>query len=305
MVRTGAVIAAAGMSTRMGDFKPLLKMGGIPIIERIIINFQQAGVFPIVVVTGYRAKELEKYISKLGVICVRNNEFETTEMFDSAKIGFSFVEDKCDRVFFTPTDIPLFSYNTVVQMMESEAEVVKPVCDGMDGHPILLSTKLLPKIYENGSREGLKRAIALCTSELELIAVDDEGILHDADTPQEYKELIDERTRELYRPVLDVSLVKEGKLFDKNCAMLLHMIDYMGNVKNACEKVGMSYSQAWKTLNLMEDNLGFQLIERVPGGESGGSSYVTMEGKRLLKNYEKYVSEVKEYANAVFDKYMK
>ena len=91
-MKTGAVIVAAGMSSRMGDFKPMLKMGSISIVQRIIANFQHADVFPIVVVTGFRADELEKHISKLGVISVRNNSYEETEMFDSAKLGFDFIK---------------------------------------------------------------------------------------------------------------------------------------------------------------------------------------------------------------------
>ena len=51
-MRTGAVIVAAGMSSRMGEFKPLLQLGGLTFVQRVVSNFQQAKVFPIVVVTG-------------------------------------------------------------------------------------------------------------------------------------------------------------------------------------------------------------------------------------------------------------
>jgi CTP:molybdopterin cytidylyltransferase MocA len=53
-MKTGAVIVAAGMSSRMHDFKPLLKIGSITIVQRIIATLQQAGVDLIVLVTGYR-----------------------------------------------------------------------------------------------------------------------------------------------------------------------------------------------------------------------------------------------------------
>ena len=53
MMQTGALIVAAGKSSRMGDFKPMLQLGSISIAQRVINNFRQAGISKIVVVTGY------------------------------------------------------------------------------------------------------------------------------------------------------------------------------------------------------------------------------------------------------------
>ena len=51
----GAVIVAAGRSSRMGDFKPMLNIGSISIAQRIIATFHQADVTKIAMVTGYNA----------------------------------------------------------------------------------------------------------------------------------------------------------------------------------------------------------------------------------------------------------
>ena len=58
----GAVIAAAGIASRMGEFKPLLKFGNMTIIERIISTLKGAGIEEIVVVTGSNAKQLEDFL---------------------------------------------------------------------------------------------------------------------------------------------------------------------------------------------------------------------------------------------------
>ena len=99
---TGALIVAAGMSSRMGDFKPMLNIGSISIAQRVIATFQQAGVEKIVMVTGYNAAALERHLAGNGVVFLRNENFETTQMFDSARIGLAYLRDKCDRVLFTP-----------------------------------------------------------------------------------------------------------------------------------------------------------------------------------------------------------
>jgi len=300
-VKTGAVIVAAGTSSVVGDFKPMLRIGKISMVQRIIANFKQAGVFPIILVTGYRGEELEKHVSKTGVICVRNDDYANTHMFDSAKIGFAFIADKCDRTFFTPVDIPLFTVRTIMKLMRSKASVAKPACNGQDGHPILISCSVLPAIMSDGYGDSLEEAIANCCLNSEIVEVGDEGILQDADTPRDLRQLIERHNQQLLRPSLEISLMCENKLFDENGALLLHMIEFTGTVKGACEKMQISYSKAWGFLSTLEENLGFALIERQSGGQYGGSSQLTPEGRDLLERYERFADRVKQFADEYFD----
>ena len=101
----GALIVAAGMSSRMGDFKPMLNIGSISIAQRIVATFHQAGVNKIVVVTGYNAAQLERHLSNSGLIFLRNEAYATTQMFDSAKIGLRGRTDiKTDPIGIRATD---------------------------------------------------------------------------------------------------------------------------------------------------------------------------------------------------------
>ena len=43
-MQTAALIVAAGMSSRMGDFKPMLSIGSISVAQRVVATFQQAGI---------------------------------------------------------------------------------------------------------------------------------------------------------------------------------------------------------------------------------------------------------------------
>ena len=85
----GALIVAAGMSSRMGEFKPMLNIGSISIAQRIVATLRQSGVTRIVMVTGHNAWELEHHLANNGLIFLRNEQYRTTQMFDSAKIGLS------------------------------------------------------------------------------------------------------------------------------------------------------------------------------------------------------------------------
>ena len=153
-MRIGAVIVAAGMSSRMGDFKPMLNIGSISIAQRIVATFHQAGVDRIVVITGHNAQQLERHLANNGIVFLRNEAYASTQMFDSAKIGLSYLKDKCDRILFTPVDIPLFTAMTVAALLRSKAELACPVCKGRTGHPLLIGSSLLDGIQPTAERAG-------------------------------------------------------------------------------------------------------------------------------------------------------
>ena len=67
----GALIVAAGMSRRMGEFKPMLSIGSISVAQRVVATLSQAGVSKIVMVTGYNATMLERHLSGNGIIFLR------------------------------------------------------------------------------------------------------------------------------------------------------------------------------------------------------------------------------------------
>lgn len=52
--RVGAIVLAAGFSTRMGEFKPLLEIGGRIALWRLLDSIAAAGISEIIVVTGHR-----------------------------------------------------------------------------------------------------------------------------------------------------------------------------------------------------------------------------------------------------------
>ena len=54
-----AIVLAAGYSSRMGRFKPLLPIGHATALDRVIDLFLAAGIVEINVVTGHRAEAIE------------------------------------------------------------------------------------------------------------------------------------------------------------------------------------------------------------------------------------------------------
>lgn len=300
---TGAVITAAGMSSRMGDFKPLLNIGSISIAHRVVATLKQAGAELVVVVTGYRAEELERHLARDGVIFLRNPGYASTQMFDSAVIGLDYLKSKCDRILFTPVDIPLFTSETVAGLLAAEGDVVIPRCSGRTGHPILISSACAARLVRDGGEGGLQGALSRCGMEIKYAEVADRGILHDADTPKDYKALLAYHNRQILRPVVDISLAAENPFFDARIAMLLFLINDTSSVSLACRQMQISYSTGWKLINSSEDELGFDLVSRCQGGANGSRTTLTPEGCELLNRYRGYSAELKLAADDMFERY--
>jgi CTP:molybdopterin cytidylyltransferase MocA len=189
-MKVAGLIVAAGLSSRMKDFKPMMKIGNQTIIKRVILTLKEAGANPIVVITGFKADELEESLKDIDVICLRNDKYATTQMFDSVKIGLEYLKDRCDTVLFTPGDIPLFSLESVRQLLKSGEKLAKPVCNGRGGHPLLIDSSFIDSILACNKDGGLKAALQeldLCVKKIE---VRDKGVLLDADTKQDFENLV-------------------------------------------------------------------------------------------------------------------
>lgn len=300
---TGALITAAGMSSRMGDFKPMLNIGSISIAQRIVANFRQAGVDRIVVVTGYNAPALERHLAGNGIVFLRNELYETTSMFDSVRIGFEYLKDKVDIILFSPVDIPLFKSSTVSALLESSARLARPVFQGQDGHPIKIAASLVETVLADSGDRGLKGALERCGEPFAEIQVQDEGILHDADTPDDYSSLLRMHNAQLTRPEVSVSLTKELPFFDEKLAMLLSLVRETNSVRAACQRMQISYSTGWNILRTLETQLAKSLVFRTQGGPKGSSSGLTPAGEELLARYEAYSKAVKDFAAEQYSEY--
>ena len=305
-MRIAALITAAGMSSRMGKFKPMLNIGSISVAQRVVATFQQVGIERIVMITGFNAVTLERHLSSQGIIFLRNENYETTHMFDSVKIGLDYLKDKCDAVLMTPVDIPLFTAETVTDLMEAgEAgeKLACPECQGQTGHPILIHTSLIDGILADSGVQGLKGALERSGVRMYHVPVQDQGTLHDADTPEDFSALLDYHNRQLIRPVVSVALFKEKPFLDGRTAMLLMLVDETKSVRAAGKRMQLSYSSCWNMIRNLETQLNYTLVERSQGGAGGSTSTLTPRGRQLLERFTEYEQKVREQAQILYDEY--
>ena len=72
IMKAGAVIVSAGLSSRMGAFKPMLPFGSETIIRHNALSLLNAGCSPVCIVTGFKSDLLKEHLSDLPVICIEN-----------------------------------------------------------------------------------------------------------------------------------------------------------------------------------------------------------------------------------------
>ena len=186
------LILAAGLSTRMGEFKPLMPFRGKTLIENAIDSVLGSGAKQVVVVTGYRAEELEPLLAeKYGgcVILTRNPDFATTDMLHSIRVGCAAMP-ACDAFFLLPGDMPVVRESTfrkILQQRDGSLSVIFPTLDGYRKHPPLVDYRLIPEILAFSGDGGLRQFWKEREAIIRTVSVDDEGVWVDLDTQEDYK----------------------------------------------------------------------------------------------------------------------
>lgn len=304
-----ALILAAGVSSRMERFKPMLPVGEDTMIRRTVRMMQQAGANPIVVVTGYKAEILHEHLAGMNLVFLHNENYAATQMFDSLLIGLEYLIPRCERLLFCPGDVPTVQMDTVRSLLQYDEPVVRPAYANKTGHPVLLRHDALESIYNYRGEGGLRGALKELKLTKRDVPVDDEGIVLDADTPEEYNRLLRYNLRigggaERLRMDLQLHLCALDAVFDPFFAQLLEIIQMTGSLQTACNAVHISYSKGWKLVRRMEAALGFALLTRTVGGAAGGGSCLTEAGEDLLHSYQQMEKEVLATAQESFRRHM-
>lgn len=157
------LIVAAGLSDRMGAYKPLLKYESKSFVQNIIEKINSV-CDKIIIVTGFRSKDIENEINrniKQDIIqkikFVFNEEF-SKGMFSSLQKGSEVCSD-VDWIlyhFIDQPSLPAKFYNNFVQQIKEQYDWIQPVIDGRKGHPILFGNKMKEKIIGANLNSNLR-----------------------------------------------------------------------------------------------------------------------------------------------------
>jgi CTP:molybdopterin cytidylyltransferase MocA len=176
----------------MERFKPLLDLGGQPVIARVIASFMEAGINDVRVVVGYRKELLIARLEDLKASVIINERY-ADGMFSSVQAGARSVGPYVDAFFILPADIPLVSPSTIRLLAESydknQGKILVPCFEGRNGHPPVIASKYGSHIADYAGEGGLKGALQQFESATVRVPVADENILFDIDSSGDYDKL--------------------------------------------------------------------------------------------------------------------
>lgn len=187
--RVSAILLAAGSSKRMGKLKQLLPLDGKPVIMHCLDTIIESGITDIVVVLNPAGKEIEEALRHLPLTIVLNND-PSSKMAESVRIGLHSVRDDSSGILICLSDYPLITTDTLkilIAWHEKEPDkIIIPAYENRKGHPNLFPKHCADEIFQGAT---LREIVHKDTARMHLVEVQDEGILYDMDTEDDYKNI--------------------------------------------------------------------------------------------------------------------
>lgn len=187
----GAIVLAAGRSSRMGQPKLLLPWeNGQSIVEHICSQLIRSRIEEIVVVTGFYAAEVKQSLKPLGIRTTHNRAHKTGDMLSSIKAGLRAMPDHVSAALVVLGDQPRLQPRVLYEVRkaysEQQNEIIAPSYQGRRGHPILIGRRYWPEILSLGRDESLRDVLNKYAQEIAYVQVYTDSVLHDVDTPADY-----------------------------------------------------------------------------------------------------------------------
>ena len=189
----GAVILAAGASTRMGRPKQTLSYRGESLLRRAALAALGAGCRPVVVVTGANAGLSGRELDGLDVREVLNPLWETG-MASSIRAGVEGLlraEADVAAAVFMLCDQPHVTAEVVSGLVAAHSATGRPLVasayGGGFGVPALFGRALFAELARLEGVEGAKQVIKRHTSEAHFLPLTGGEV--DVDTPEDYSRL--------------------------------------------------------------------------------------------------------------------
>jgi molybdenum cofactor cytidylyltransferase len=196
--RVGAVVLAAGSSSRMGEPKQLLQLADGTLLERALENLQAATVDEIVLVLGFSAETIRHRIANLPIRNLRIlvNPDYSEGIASSLRVGLAVMDENVENIdatFVVLSDQPFIraeTFNKIIdQYRRSEAHIVVPMFRGIRGNPVLLDRSVFHEVMALQGDMGCRAIFNNHLSWIVKADVDDIGVLLDIDSKEDYERL--------------------------------------------------------------------------------------------------------------------
>lgn len=186
------VLLAAGSGSRFGRDKLLARLpDGTPLAVAALAALAPA-VDATVAVVRPGAATLRSLLDESGAlvgICANADD----GMGASLTCGLRAVRQRFPRAqgaIIALADMPWVAADTVREVaaaLRRGAPLAAPIHRGRRGHPVAIGARFFGELAALSGDEGAKQLLAAHAAEIELVDVDDPGVLRDVDTPADLR----------------------------------------------------------------------------------------------------------------------
>lgn len=185
MEQVDCIITAAGLSSRMGQWKMMLPWREGTILDASIKNALQF-CSRIILVTGFRAEVLQsRYAENTQITIVHNPDYRSG-LFSSVLAGSRVVGT--EYCFITHGDLPCLNHDIFNEIWKLRNNgIILPQFNGTPGHPILVTQNSLRQAVSLQQITSVRQALLRgehCCPELS-----HPEIIFDIDTPADFIKL--------------------------------------------------------------------------------------------------------------------
>jgi len=96
-----------------------------------------------------------------------------------------------------------------------------------------------------------------------------------------------------------------SKVFGDGPWDILSRVERTGSLRQAAAEIKMSYSQAWRLIRMIENKLGYPLLEKHSGGSGGGYSKLTAKAVELTGAYSRFRREAEQSMEILYRAHLK
>ncbi len=160
------LIIAAGIGSRLaakGDSKPLVKLGGIPLIERVIFTFMEANVSEFHIVIGYNGDKIKERLTLFAQTHPVTINFIYNDLWKEPN-GISVLRgrDHLHGPFFLSMSDHLFDTGIVTNFLAegiTDGEVKLAVDKRIENNPLIDIDDVTKVLEENGQIKDIGKTI--------------------------------------------------------------------------------------------------------------------------------------------------
>lgn len=188
-----AIVLAAGESKRMGRPKQLLEWQGKTLLQHVLESLIHSDADETILVLGYEADRIRESLPEFPIKIVINPDYNLG-VASSLRQGLLAMDPRSAAFLILLADQPGIGpeiMNDMIrqfQQADPKRGIVRPVYRGRRGHPVLIGVQYLQEALHLQGDVGARRILVNHPEDILEIDMDQDAILKDIDTPEEYQE---------------------------------------------------------------------------------------------------------------------